>query len=481
MTRPCIRPIAPSSSSCRANRTSRGSLAARSIPTPCTWPARLCVPRSDTSAGTTLAELYEQTVPARPYSPDPESAGRRALRSAALDLLVATGEALGDRARRAALPRGRQHDRRHRRAIDPLSCARDRRATRRSSISMRAGRTSRWCSTNGSRCRRGRPGPIRSRRCRRSSPTRNSRSRTRTASARCSAASPSANATGFNRADGAGYRLLAAQALEIDRFNPHVAARLLGAFESWRILEPGRQARAKAVLEDLAAKSLSTDSYEIVTKTLGRGLESRLVNGLLTEFPQLSSGQPTPSSIPMTIRAIRRCGTSPARCRRTLEGNRMARARSARGGFAFAGPQWQDLRAIVSRHLPNDERLRRLVPMLLAGFVAIAFIGFAAQLINGKSAALDAARQQLSLIADNTSLGLKDQDTQLERRLAERAGGEPAQRRDRRQPGHPARRRRGSNPRPGAVRWLAARQSPHHLGPTAAAHHVRRPRPACCA
>jgi aminopeptidase N len=79
----------------------------------------------------------------------------------------------------------------------------------------------------------------------------------------------SANATGFNRADGAGYQLLAAQALEIDRFNPHVAARMLGSFESWRILEPGRQARAKAVLEDLAAKSLSTDSYEIVTKTLG--------------------------------------------------------------------------------------------------------------------------------------------------------------------------------------------------------------------
>ena len=47
--------------------------------------------------------------------------------------------------------------------------------------------------------------------------------------------------------------------------------RLLGAFESWRILEPIRQARAKAVLEDLAAKQLSTDSYEIVTKTLGAG------------------------------------------------------------------------------------------------------------------------------------------------------------------------------------------------------------------
>jgi aminopeptidase N len=78
-----------------------------------------------------------------------------------------------------------------------------------------------------------------------------------------------ANPTGFNRPDGAGYDLLASQALEIDGFNPHMAARLLGAFESWRILEPVRHARAKAVLEDFAARQLSTDSYEIVTKTLG--------------------------------------------------------------------------------------------------------------------------------------------------------------------------------------------------------------------
>jgi aminopeptidase N len=77
------------------------------------------------------------------------------------------------------------------------------------------------------------------------------------------------NPTAFNRPGGAGYRLLAEQALQIDGFNPHVAARLLGAFESWHTLEPKRQAHAKAVLEDLAAQKLSTDSYEIVTKTLG--------------------------------------------------------------------------------------------------------------------------------------------------------------------------------------------------------------------
>ncbi|XSG81186.1 MAG: aminopeptidase N [Methyloligella sp. ZOD6] len=77
------------------------------------------------------------------------------------------------------------------------------------------------------------------------------------------------NPTGFNRKDGAGYELIAECALRIDKFNPNMAARLLGAFESWRILEPGRQAHAKASLEGLAKAELSTDSYEIVSKTLG--------------------------------------------------------------------------------------------------------------------------------------------------------------------------------------------------------------------
>jgi aminopeptidase N len=77
------------------------------------------------------------------------------------------------------------------------------------------------------------------------------------------------NPTGFNRADGAGYELLSASALQIDSFNPHMAARLLGAFESWRTFEPRRQALARSALRQLAASQLSTDSYEIVTKTLG--------------------------------------------------------------------------------------------------------------------------------------------------------------------------------------------------------------------
>ena len=114
--------------------------------------------RSATRSRETLAELYESSRRAGPIRRIPQSAGLRALRSAALDLLVATGEAVRDRARRTALPRGVQHDRRHRGALHPVAARGSRRATPRSTISTRAGRTSRSCSTNGSRCRRGRRG-----------------------------------------------------------------------------------------------------------------------------------------------------------------------------------------------------------------------------------------------------------------------------------------------------------------------------------
>ena len=63
----------------------------------------------------------------------------------------------------------------------------------------------------------------------------------------------------------------------------------------------------------------------------------------------------------------------------------MARVRSAHDGFALAGPHWQDFRAIVGRHLPEAELLRRLVPLLLIGFVLVALTGFTFQLIHSKA------------------------------------------------------------------------------------------------
>ena len=75
------------------------------------------------------------------------------------------------------------------------------------------------------------------------------------------------NQSNFHRADGKGYEYVASKVLELDALNPQVAARMLGAFRSWRTLEAGRRALAEAVLHTLlATKPLSRDATEIVTR-----------------------------------------------------------------------------------------------------------------------------------------------------------------------------------------------------------------------
>ena len=80
-----------------------------------------------------------------------------------------------------------------------------------------------------------------------------------------------ANHTQFNRADGAGYDFVADILVALDPKNPQVAARLMGAFRSWRALEPQRRGRAEATLRRVAAKgSLSRDLSDIVARTLAK-------------------------------------------------------------------------------------------------------------------------------------------------------------------------------------------------------------------
>ena len=75
------------------------------------------------------------------------------------------------------------------------------------------------------------------------------------------------NPSQFNRPDGEGYAFVADQVLTLDKFNPQVAARMLGAFRSWRALEPRRRARAGQALEGIVAtKGLSRDVFEIAGK-----------------------------------------------------------------------------------------------------------------------------------------------------------------------------------------------------------------------
>ncbi|TCL76197.1 aminopeptidase N [Rhizobium sp. BK251] len=77
------------------------------------------------------------------------------------------------------------------------------------------------------------------------------------------------NSTGFNRADGAGYRLLAKEILDIDPRNPQLAARLLTAMRSWRSLEPVRADHARSALMEIErANGLSTDVRDIVERVL---------------------------------------------------------------------------------------------------------------------------------------------------------------------------------------------------------------------
>ena len=218
--------------------------------------------------GGTLTEIYGAAAPQGPFSPDPESAGLRALRNAALDLLVATEapEEIG-RVMRHYREASNMTD-----AITALSILSHLQSpVRDEALDDFYARwqdeplvLDKWFAVQA---RAARADSVETVRALLAHPKFSLKNPNRVRALIGSFAQ--ANPSGFNRADGEGYRLLAAQALEIDRFNPHVAARLLGAFESWRTLETGRQAYARAALEELSSQKLSTDSYEIVTKTLG--------------------------------------------------------------------------------------------------------------------------------------------------------------------------------------------------------------------
>ncbi len=77
------------------------------------------------------------------------------------------------------------------------------------------------------------------------------------------------NLLNFHRADGAGYRFLADQVIVLNKLNPQIASRLLAPLTRWRKYDTSRQALMKAELERiLAAGELSSDVYEVVSKSL---------------------------------------------------------------------------------------------------------------------------------------------------------------------------------------------------------------------
>lgn len=77
------------------------------------------------------------------------------------------------------------------------------------------------------------------------------------------------NPTGFNRPDGEGYRFLAEQILGIDPKNPQLAARILTSMRSWRSLEPVRADHARSALMTIdRSGSLSNDVRDIIERML---------------------------------------------------------------------------------------------------------------------------------------------------------------------------------------------------------------------
>jgi aminopeptidase N len=78
-----------------------------------------------------------------------------------------------------------------------------------------------------------------------------------------------ANPAAFHRPDAAGYVFWAERVLELDAFNPQLAARMARALDHWRRLaEPMRGSAREALSRVAAAPRLSPDTREIVNKAL---------------------------------------------------------------------------------------------------------------------------------------------------------------------------------------------------------------------
>jgi aminopeptidase N len=80
----------------------------------------------------------------------------------------------------------------------------------------------------------------------------------------------SVNHLRFHGADGSGYALVGEAIRQLDPINPQVSARLAGSFESWRRYDEKRQGLMRAELEKIRAlPGISPNLFEIVSKMIG--------------------------------------------------------------------------------------------------------------------------------------------------------------------------------------------------------------------
>jgi len=72
----------------------------------------------------------------------------------------------------------------------------------------------------------------------------------------------------FHQQNGEGYRFIAQKIAELDKLNPQIASRLLGAFSRWQRLESGLKQQAQLALQQLNEQSLSNDTFETLNRLL---------------------------------------------------------------------------------------------------------------------------------------------------------------------------------------------------------------------
>ena len=218
--------------------------------------------------GSALSATYERMTMPGSYSLDAKSAGRRALRNVALDLLVATGKSEANaRAARQYNTADNMTDRlsalttlslhnapEHKHAIADFYAR----------YASEALVVDKWFSLQAAIPQ----------------PNALDNVRALTTHSAFSIANPNRvraligafahnNLTQFNRADGAGYDFVADTVLALDAKNPQVSARLATAFRSWRTLEAGRRSSAQATLDRImAAPNLSRDLTDIAERAL---------------------------------------------------------------------------------------------------------------------------------------------------------------------------------------------------------------------
>ena len=216
-----------------------------------------------------LEEVYAQGATSAPYSPDAASAGRRALRNAALDLIAAHDPARGAELAYAQFEAaGNMTDRLA--ALATLAiCGGDARERAFAQFFEAFAGDSlvidKWFSLQATI-----PEEATTRRVqalmRHPDFSLANPNRTRALIGAFAAGNP----TRFHALDGSGYEILTDVVLELDRKNPQVAARLLSSLRSWRTLEQRRRNLAEAALKRvLAAPELSSDVNDIASRALG--------------------------------------------------------------------------------------------------------------------------------------------------------------------------------------------------------------------